>query len=209
MRATATSRQEYLERINRVLDYIDVHLEEKLALAALAKVAAFSPFHFHRVFRAIRSETVSEYVNRLRLERAAFKLTYSPAIPVTTIALDCGFSTSANFARAFKLHFGRSATAYRKEQERKVSQTNRKTREAPSNWTRPPFASPRRQPRPARRGTRCASTSCSPVTATWTRGAGSWSSPTVRSPRTTSTGCCVESTPLRLTSSSTAATRSS
>jgi AraC family transcriptional regulator len=118
------SRAEYLGRVNRVLDHIDRNLAEPLHLEQLARVAAFSPFHFHRVFQAMMGESLYECISRLRLERAAVLLAYNPRTPVTTIALECGFSTSANFARAFKLRFGQSATEYRRANS-KISQANR------------------------------------------------------------------------------------
>jgi AraC family transcriptional regulator len=124
----ARSRAEYIGRVNRVLDHIDRHLGEPLGLEALAKVAAFSPFHFHRVFQALMGESLYACVNRLRLERAAGMLVYNPRTPVTTIALECGFSSSANFARAFKLRFRQSATDYRRQRslkKSKISQANR------------------------------------------------------------------------------------
>jgi YesN/AraC family two-component response regulator len=40
-------------------------------LEQLAKVACFSEFHFHRIFRAVAGETVANFTNRLRLEKAA------------------------------------------------------------------------------------------------------------------------------------------
>lgn len=47
------NRLEYEKRVNRVIDHVRQHLAENLALAELARVAAFSPFHFDRVFKAI------------------------------------------------------------------------------------------------------------------------------------------------------------
>lgn len=46
----AELREEYVARINRVIDHIETHIDGELSLSALAKVACFSPFHFHRVF---------------------------------------------------------------------------------------------------------------------------------------------------------------
>ncbi len=109
----AQLREEYVARLNRVLDYIDNHLDEGLSLDVLAGVAAFSPFHFHRVFYSVVGETVNEYVRRIRLESAANQLLFRPKKSITEIALDCGFSSSANFARDFKKHFGESASRYR------------------------------------------------------------------------------------------------
>ena len=52
-------RVEYIARINRVLDYIDHNLDQPLLLAELAEVAHFSPFHFHRIFRAMMGEPIN------------------------------------------------------------------------------------------------------------------------------------------------------
>lgn len=107
------SRAEYVERVNRVIDYLERRLDHDLPLAELAGVANFSPHHFHRVFRAIVGETVQRFVQRLRLERAATVLVHRPNLAITEIAIDSGFSGSATFARAFRRQFGVSATQWR------------------------------------------------------------------------------------------------
>lgn len=109
---TDFNRLEYEKRANRVVDHIHEHLAEELSLAALARVAAFSPFHFHRVFRAITGETLFAFIQRLRLERSAGALLAHPDVSVLAVALDHGFSSAATFARAFKGHFGMSATEF-------------------------------------------------------------------------------------------------
>jgi len=73
-----------------------------LRLEDLARVARLSAFHFHRLYRAMTGESLYQFILRLRLEKAAGRLLAEPAEPVTNIALDCGFGSSAAFARAFK-----------------------------------------------------------------------------------------------------------
>lgn len=107
-------RREYERRVNRVMDYVQSHLAENLTLEKLAAVAAFSPFHFHRVFAGITGETLSDFIRRIRLERAAGTLSMLHETSVLEIALRCGFSSAATFARAFKAHFGMSATDWRR-----------------------------------------------------------------------------------------------
>ena len=63
--------QDYQERMLRVLVHIQQHLDEELALEALARIACFSPYHFHRIFRGMLGESLQEHVRRLRLQRAA------------------------------------------------------------------------------------------------------------------------------------------
>lgn len=109
-----SSRAEYTARINRVVDHIERNLTQRLSLADLADIAHFSRFHFHRVFGAMVGETVHQFVRRLRVERAATMLR-NPGRSVTEVAMECGFASSATFARAFKAAFGVSATQWRNE----------------------------------------------------------------------------------------------
>ena len=113
-------RQEYVGRINRVIDYIEENIDTELSLEILAKVASFSRFHFHRIFSALVGETLFGFVRRLRLERAASMLIAHPKETITEIALACGFSGSAAFARAFSEHFGMSATAFRQRGRKRM-----------------------------------------------------------------------------------------
>jgi AraC family transcriptional regulator len=106
-------REEYLARINAVLDYIEKNLSRPLSLEELARVALFSPYHFHRVFSSLCGETLFQFIQRVRLEKAASMLVMNSRTSITRIALDCGFSSSATFARAFRDAFGMSASEWR------------------------------------------------------------------------------------------------
>ncbi len=103
-----------MERISRVLRYIYDHLDAPLRLDELAKIACFSPYHFHRIFQAHIGETLHGYVRRVRLERAAFELSRSD-LSVTEAALDAGYETPSAFHKAFCRHFGESPTSYRRK----------------------------------------------------------------------------------------------
>jgi AraC family transcriptional regulator len=119
-----STRREYVARINRVLDFMQNNLHKKLDLYELAEVAAFSPFHFHRIFRGVVGESINDYVNRIRLERAANLLKYNPDTPITDICFETCFSSSSSFARAFKRHFGVSASQFRDENSSRVQEMN-------------------------------------------------------------------------------------
>lgn len=111
-RATSTA---YVERVNRAIDHVVTHLAEPLRLEAVARAALFSPFHFHRVFQALVGVTLADFVKRLRLEKALSLLAQSgprrnPSL--TQIALACGFSSSSDFSRSFKQHFGVAPSAF-------------------------------------------------------------------------------------------------
>ncbi len=111
---------EYTQRINRVIDYLHANLDRQVKLKDLAKVACFSEFHFHRIFSAVSGETVNNFTNRLRLEKAARLLRFSDR-SLTDIALDCGFSSSATFSRGFRSGYGTSPSQFRKNGEIKKS----------------------------------------------------------------------------------------
>jgi len=102
-------RQEYRARINKVQDYIDGNVSEELTVARLSEVANFSPYHFQRIFSAMTGETLYKYILRIRLEKAAYLLIAHPKKTVTEIALECGFTSSSVFARAFRQFFGVTA----------------------------------------------------------------------------------------------------
>jgi AraC family transcriptional regulator len=106
------TEQTYRERILKVQRFIQEHLDEELPLDRLARVAHFSPYHFHRIFRGLVGEGAHEYVRRLRLESAAFALK-SSGRSIIRVALDAGYGTHEAFSRAFRQQFGVSPSQYR------------------------------------------------------------------------------------------------
>ncbi len=105
--------REYQMRIDRVLQYIEDNLSNNISLAEVANVSHFSAYHFHRIFTGIVGETVNNFIVRRRLECAVNLLIFRSELPVTEVALSCGFSSSANFSKAVKLHFGFSPSEIR------------------------------------------------------------------------------------------------
>lgn len=112
--AESARRPIYVERVNAVIDYIEAHIAEELTLERLAKVAHFSPYHFHRVFGAFAGETVGSFVGRVRVERAATLLIRQPHKSITEVGVESGFRNPSSFARAFRDAFGMTATEWRK-----------------------------------------------------------------------------------------------
>ncbi|WP_164779592.1 AraC family transcriptional regulator [Paenibacillus kobensis] len=103
----------YLKQVNLVLDHIHRNLDDSLSLERLSAIAGFSPYHFHRLFKLIVSETLHQYVNRVRIEKACRLLVSRPNLSLTDIGLDCGFSSIAGFSRTFKLYHRMSPSEYR------------------------------------------------------------------------------------------------
>jgi AraC family transcriptional regulator len=103
---------EYVARVNRAVDHILGNLDQPLSLETVARVARFSPFHFHRVFRALIGETLNQFVKRLRLERALYILSHRADLTLTEVALECGFASSSDFSRSFKQRYGVPPSAF-------------------------------------------------------------------------------------------------
>ncbi len=114
---------DHIQRINRVLNYIQEHRDNQLSLDKLAAIACFSPYHFHRIFTAYMGETLNEYVTRVRLEYSTHQLCYTRN-SITEIALATGYETPSAYSRAFKKNFGESPSSFRK---RKAAAVIRKT----------------------------------------------------------------------------------
>ncbi len=107
-----SSGVDYQVCVNRAIDYILTHLDQPLRLDSIAKVAGFSPFHFHRIFRSLVGETLQQFVNRLRLERALKMLAHDGRVSLTDVAFACGFASSSDFSRSFKLRYGVPPSAF-------------------------------------------------------------------------------------------------
>ena len=86
---------------------------DPLQIAGLARVAAMSPYHFLRVFRAVVGMTPHQFILRTRLQNAAARLRHSSQ-PVLDIALDAGFTDLSTFNRRFHATLGLTPTAFRR-----------------------------------------------------------------------------------------------
>ncbi len=105
-------RSDYSKRIQRVVGYLAEHLDENLDLQVIARVAHFSPYHFHRIYRGLLGETVHDTVRRLRLQRAALDL-LDHRLSIERTAVRAGYSSQAAFTRAFRAEYGAPPAAYR------------------------------------------------------------------------------------------------
>jgi AraC family transcriptional regulator len=112
MAVRAATRQDYLDRIRRVLRFVQEHLDDDVSPAALARVANLSTFHFHRIFSGLVGESLAEHVRRLRLERAAGELRRTDS-RVIDVALGAGYDAHEPFTRAFHAHFGVTPSEWR------------------------------------------------------------------------------------------------
>ena len=98
--------------MREVIDYIDANYAKPLTVAALARRARLSPFHFIRCFQASVGTTPHQYVRARRLERAKHLLATTP-MPITVICHVVGFRSLGSFSTLFRRTTGQSPAAYR------------------------------------------------------------------------------------------------
>lgn len=65
---------EWLERMNRAMDYIEANLTEEIELSEAARMACCSSYQFQRMFSFITDVTLAEYIRRRRLTLSALEL---------------------------------------------------------------------------------------------------------------------------------------
>lgn len=106
------TQAEYYKAINRVLDYINDHLQDNNDLETLAQVACISPFHFHRIFKAIIGENPAQYIQRLRLEHVAENLRTNDT-SLDRLATESGYNSMQALSKAFKKYFGIPPSIYK------------------------------------------------------------------------------------------------
>lgn len=101
------------EAINQSLNVIEEHLKEEISTEYLADFVGLSPFYFQRLFKRLVKKPVQEYIKLRRLARVIETLN-EPGQRILDAALEYGFSSHANFTRAFKETYGLTPEDYRK-----------------------------------------------------------------------------------------------
>lgn len=106
----------HVDPICKAIAYIECHVAEPdlypVELANLAALCHFAPNYYHQIFTLVTGRTVAAYIRERRLLQAGVRLAQTDT-SVTEIALDCGYSSSQVFCRAFKRQFGLAPTDYR------------------------------------------------------------------------------------------------
>ncbi|MDX8554500.1 AraC family transcriptional regulator [Tenacibaculum sp. 1B UA] len=108
-------------RISKAIYFIEENLEKKLILEEIAGRAYFSPYHFHRLFKAVTKETVNDFITRKRVEKSASFLLNKKSKTITEVSEIVGFTSLSSFSRAFKKFYGMSPAEFKKESPSKYS----------------------------------------------------------------------------------------
>jgi transcriptional regulator GlxA family with amidase domain len=101
--------------LQRVLDYVEAHLEKNISIQALSEIAGVSKFHFARTFKRSKGMTPHEYTVLCRIRRTR-QLLSETDMPVSEIALASGFSDQSHCARRFREAVGLTPSQYRRSE---------------------------------------------------------------------------------------------
>jgi AraC family transcriptional regulator len=110
-----STREELYRRLYRARDFLHSCFSEPVTVADAARVAALSPFHFHRTFREAFGCSPMQYVQARRLEVARRMLLAGE--DVTTVAMAVGFESLGSFSALFRRRLGVPPSAWRKKQD--------------------------------------------------------------------------------------------
>lgn len=105
------------ERIKRVCDYINTHLDEDISLEKLSEIAICSKYHFHRIFKSFMGLSTIQFVQLTRMKRASFRLVFEPEQSIIDIAYEAHFESPEAFSRAFRRIFKQSPSQFRSNPE--------------------------------------------------------------------------------------------
>jgi AraC-like DNA-binding protein/ligand-binding sensor protein len=98
--------------ITRAKAFIEEHHAEDLSLEQAARVAHMSTFYFCKMFHKVTGVNFTEYVSRVRIEKAR-NLLLNPNLRISEIAYEVGFQSLTHFNRVFKKLLGQSPTEFR------------------------------------------------------------------------------------------------
>lgn len=99
--------------VQQSIEYIEKRLGEDLTLKEIAQAMHYSEYHFHRTFLYWVGDTVTSYIRKRRLSKAAESLIYSDK-KILDIALEYGFGSHESFTRSFRKMYGMMPSECRK-----------------------------------------------------------------------------------------------
>ena len=103
--------KEQILAVQRMQDYMEAHLDEKLGLSELSEVSLFSPWYSYRIFREYTGLTPSGYIRRLRLAKAALRIK-NKHIHMIDAAFDLGFGSGGGYSCGVPCRFPEGLKGY-------------------------------------------------------------------------------------------------
>ena len=114
------AKPEYLEKKNKIVEYINNNLDKKISTSELAKISNLSKFHFHRIIKSLLGEPIGSYINRTRIEAATLLIRYSN-LKIQDISHQIGYEKASSLNKIFKQYYGITPSEYRKNKTLKIN----------------------------------------------------------------------------------------
>ncbi|MBP3268823.1 MAG: helix-turn-helix transcriptional regulator, partial [Ruminococcus sp.] len=111
--ASTSDNSDESRKFGLVTKYINQNYMYELPLEKLASIAGYSKYHFSRIFKKYNNMSYIQYINSKRI-KAAERLMADSSLPITEVAMQCGFSSLTTFNRAFRKAKGCTPTEFRK-----------------------------------------------------------------------------------------------
>jgi AraC family transcriptional regulator len=118
-------KNSYISSVNKALQYMDENLDTDLSLDKVSKIACFSPYHFHRIFKTVTNETLNAYITRKRVEKIATVLIRKPEVSITALSVQYGFNSNSSLTRAFKKYYSISPSEFRQQSSSRFSKISK------------------------------------------------------------------------------------
>ncbi|MBD2465703.1 helix-turn-helix transcriptional regulator [Oscillatoria sp. FACHB-1407] len=99
-------------KLNQVLEYIQVHLDQDIKLIDLADCVGMSQYYFCRLFKQSMGVSPHQFMLQQRIERAK-QLLQQKDLTIADIALSCGFKNQSHFTTLFRKFIGSTPKAFR------------------------------------------------------------------------------------------------
>ena len=95
----------HIEAVQRMQDYIAMHIDSNITMADLASVSRYSTWYSYRLFMDLLHMTPAVYIRRLRLSKSALRLR-DEKVKIIDVAFDTGYESVDGYQRAFYKEFG-------------------------------------------------------------------------------------------------------
>lgn len=109
----AVTKKELYKRISKGREFIDNTFLSPITIELVAKEACMSEYHFFRLFKKMMGVSPHQYILRKRLELG--KELMQQQLPVSNVAIECGFTDIFSFSKSFKSYFGYSPSSLLKK----------------------------------------------------------------------------------------------
>lgn len=130
--------QSYSPVVHDTITYMQKHLHEPLNLAGLAAQAAYSPYHFSRLFKKNVGMPPLYYLSALRIQRAK-ELLLETALPIRDIGMEIGQQSVGTFTTSFVSRVGMTPGVFRASPA--STEESLSSLKKARHWTEPVFSS--------------------------------------------------------------------